>query len=72
MIILWIRKNKGEKHNLLDKGSTENFQEHDEIMKKFRFSHPDLAVTNPRDIMTDDGMLLYPMNPIELWENIQN
>ena len=72
MIILWIRKNKGNKQDLLENRGSQTFQEHDELMKKFRLAHSDLAVSSLKDILTEDGMLLHPIQPIELWENIQN
>jgi hypothetical protein len=72
MIILWIRKNKGDKHNLLEKNDSQTFEEHDDVMKRFRLAHPDLAIESPRDIFSEDGLMLHPIQPIELWENIQN
>jgi hypothetical protein len=72
MIILWIKKNKADKQNLLGKQGSLSFQEHDDVMKQFRLAHPDLAIESPRDIMTEDGMLLHAIQHIELWENMQN
>ena len=70
MIILWIRKNKAEKQNLIE--NQMSFQEHDDIMKKFRMSHPDLNLTSSQDITTSEGNLLAPVHQVKLAVNIQN
>ncbi len=69
MIILWIRKNKGAKNNM-ETGA--DFQEHDDIMKRFRMAHPDVNLTASRDIMTSEGNLLAPVHQVKLAVNIQN
>ena len=70
MIILWIRKNKAEKLNSFnDAGS---FQEHDDVMKRFRMAHPDVNMVASQDIMTEEGALLAPVHHVKLAENIQN
>jgi hypothetical protein len=70
MIILWIRKNKADKLN--DMGNTATFQEHDDVMKRFRMSHPDVNMVASRDIMTSEGNLLAPVHQVKLADNIQN
>jgi hypothetical protein len=70
MIILWIRKNKADK--LSDIGNTATFQEHDDVMKRFRMSHPDVNMEASRDIVTNEGNLLAPVHQVKLAENIQN
>ncbi len=72
MIILWIRKNKANQPQNVDKKEFESFQEHDDIMKRFRLAHPDIASMNSRDIMTEEGNLLAPIFQVKLAENIQN
>ncbi len=72
MIILWIRKNKAGKQNGTGKKDTESFQEHDDIMKRFRLAHPDVNLLSSRDIMTSEGNLLAPVHQVKLAENIQN
>jgi len=72
MIILWVRKRKaGEKGSADDK---ENFQKHDEIMKKFRFGHPDreVKIVPAKDILAADGNLLAPVDSVKLDKNKQN
>ena len=68
MIILWIRKNKAEQQ----KKEFESFQEHDDIMKKFRLAHPDVNLMGSRDIVTEEGNLLAPVHQVKLAANIQN
>jgi hypothetical protein len=70
MIILWIRKNKADK--LSDMGNTAAFQEHDDVMKRFRMSHPDVNMVASRDIVTNEGNLLAPVHQVKLADNIQN
>jgi len=70
MIILWIRKNKAEKLNNL--GDAASFQEHDDVMKRFRMAHPDTNMVASRDIMTSEGNLLAPVHQVKLADNIQN
>ncbi len=70
MIILWIRKNKADKQKLTE--NQMSFQEHDDIMKRFRLAHPDVQQTASRDIITEEGNLLAPVHQVRLAENIQN
>ena len=72
MLILWFRKKKADRQS--GDGNKENqvFQERDDIIKQFRLEHPDIAVSNARDIMTEDGNLLATIQEVKLWGNIQN
>jgi len=72
MIILWIRKNKADKQNIIDKKEVSRFQEHDDIMKRFRLAHPDITIQNPCDFLTEEGNPLQPIQDVKLWANIQN
>ncbi len=72
MIILWIRKRKTDKHNLNEKNDTRDFQEHDDIMKRFRLEHQDINILEPKDILAGDENLLAPIQHVKLSENIQN
>jgi hypothetical protein len=70
MIILWIRKNKADKNGIAEQ--TESFQEHDDIMKRFRMAHPDINQSTSKDIVTTEGNLLAPVHQVKLAANIQN
>jgi hypothetical protein len=70
MIILWIRKSKDDKKGITRE--PESFQEHDDIMKRFRLQHPDITSTSSRDVVTSEGNLLAPVHHVKLAENIQN
>lgn len=72
MIILWIRKRKTDKHNLNEKKDTRDFQEHDDIMKRFRLEHQDVNILEPQDILAGDENLLAPIQQVKLSENMQN
>jgi hypothetical protein len=74
MIILWVRKRKAEEQKDSSRNDKESFQKHDEIMKKFRFSHPEreVKIVIPKDILTTDGNLLAPVNSVKLGDNKQN
>jgi hypothetical protein len=72
MIILWVRKKKNEKQNHSSGHELDSFRKHDEIMKKFRLSHPDVKIFTPRNILTADGNLLAPIYAVKLGENAQN
>ena len=72
MIILWIRKSKKDKQKNRLKDEKDAFREHDEMMKKFRQSHPEFEVINDHDILTGDGNLLTPVRQVKLAENVQN
>jgi hypothetical protein len=70
MIILWIRKHKSEKENTVRQA--ESFEEHDDVMKKFRLAHPDINSESSREIVTNEGSLLAPVHRVKLAENVQN
>ena len=72
MIILWIRKNKADKHNLIEKDENKSFHEHDDIMKRFRLAHPDITINNPFEFLTEEGNPLQPIQDVKLWANVQN
>jgi hypothetical protein len=75
MIILWVRKRKDEEQKDTDKNDDrEPFQKHDEIMKKFRISHPDREVKIVRagNILNAGGNPLAPVDTINLGKNRQN
>lgn len=72
MLILWFRKNKAFKQNIEDGKKTQPFSEGNEVVKQFRLEHPDVAVSNAKDILTEDGNLLASIEEVKLWENIQN
>ena len=72
MIILWIRKSQQpskEDKNLCD---PETLAKHNDSMKKFRESHPDLNIIPANDILMPDGNLLAPVIGIKLADNISN
>jgi hypothetical protein len=74
MIILWVRKVKAEERKDSSRNDKESFEKHDDIMKKFRFSHPEreIKIVAPKDILTTDGNLLAPVNSVTLGVNKQN
>ena len=72
MIILWIRKNKADAQKDMGKKATMSFQEHDDIMKRFRLAHPDLNIINSKDILADEGNVLAPLQPVKLACHVQN
>jgi predicted nucleic acid-binding OB-fold protein len=72
MIILWIRKKKADEQNVIEKRESRSFNEHDDIMKRFRLAHPDMNMVNSRDILTTDGNLLAPIQQVKLAKNMQN
>ena len=72
MIILWIRKNKANELKNEEKKEFESFQEHDDIMKRFRLAHPDINMLGSHDIVTEEGNLLAPVFQVKLADNIQN
>jgi hypothetical protein len=74
MIILWVRKRKLEKSKDPSQHDHDTFRKHDEIMKKFRISHPDreVKIVTPKDIMTTGGNLLAPVDTVKLDKNKQN
>lgn len=74
MIILWVRKRKTEKARDPSGNDRDTFRKHDEIMKKFRISHPEreVKIVAPKDIMTASGNLLAPVDTVKLDKNKQN
>jgi len=72
MIILWIRKSRKDKQKKNLKTEKGSFQEHDEMMKKFRHGHPDFEAIHDNDILTGDGNLLAPVRQVKLAEHVQN
>jgi hypothetical protein len=74
MIILWVRKKKKEEKKRSLNNDRDSFQEHDALMKKFRFSHPDpdIKITAYKNILTTDGNLLAPVYKVKIGENTQN
>lgn len=72
MIILWIRKNKNGKPNGIENLQGDSFQEHDDIMKRFRLAHPDLTVESTKELFSAEDNPLQPIQEVKLWANIQN
>jgi hypothetical protein len=72
MIILWIRKKNADEQKSNGKKEAQSFQEHDDIMKRFRFAHPDMNIVSTRDILTAEGTLLAPLQPVKLTDHQQN
>jgi hypothetical protein len=72
MLILWIRKNRLFKQSGDDKKESQLLQERADILKRFRLEHPDIAINNAKDILTEDGNLLASIQGVKLWPNIQN
>jgi hypothetical protein len=77
MIILWVRKRKEEEEEqkgLPKSDDRESFQKHDEIMKKFRISHPDrdVKIVHASNILNAGGNLLAPVDAVRLDKNKQN
>jgi hypothetical protein len=72
MFILWIRKKKADRQSGDEGKMTRLSPEREDVIKQFYLEHPDVAVSNARDIMTEDGNLLATIQEVKLWENIQN
>ena len=72
MLILWIRKRKTEEQNPKPKYDKDSFRKHDEDMKLFRLSHPEMEVINPKDIITADGNVLAAVQNVKLTKHVQN
>ena len=73
MLILWIKKFKKNKQNEekpID--NTNNFDEHDEDMRKFRQLHHELQTAINKDIIAQDGSILAPIHGVRLAKNSQN
>lgn len=64
MLIVWIRK--ANKNRRADETPEEKTARHNEDMKRFRASHPDLNIVDARDIVTTDGTLLAPATGVKL------
>lgn len=72
MLILWIRKSQPDERTRQPKNTGESFRKHDEEMKGFRLSHPQIEATNPKDIITTDGNILAPIQNVRLTNYSQN
>jgi hypothetical protein len=72
MLILWIRKRKADRQSGDEMKAARFSQEPEDAIKQFRLEHPDIAVSNARDIVTEDGNLLATIQEVKLWGNIQN
>lgn len=72
MIILWIRRVPKSSVDNKDLCDPKNLAAHNEAMKQFRASHPDMNIIPAQDIMTTDGDLLAPVMGIRLAENSRN
>ena len=72
MLILWIRKGKTDKQTGSYKNSKKLFQKHDEDMKRFRLTHPNMNIMSSNDMLTADGDILAPVNTVKLTEHVQN
>ena len=72
MFILWIRKSKINRQNAEGKQTPRFSQETADAIRQLRLEHSDIAISNARDIMTEDGNLLAAIHEMKLWENIQN
>jgi hypothetical protein len=72
MIILWIRKKRSEAQDGTEGREKPSFEEHDDIMKRFRLAHPDVNIVASKDIVTADGNLLAPIHKVKLTAHAQN
>jgi len=72
MLILWIRKKKTDQLKEPEKQEEQSFEEHDNIMKRFRLAHPDVNLINTRDILTAEGNVLAPIRQVKLSNHVQN
>jgi hypothetical protein len=72
MLILWFRKKKAGRQSGGEKKANRLSPEQEDIIKQFRLEHPDIAISNARDIITDDGNLLATVQEFKLWTNMQN
>jgi hypothetical protein len=71
MLILWITgKNRGQPPAV--DAAKEAFRKHDEAVKTFRRTHPDLNIVSARDIVLADGDLLAPVSSVKLDGHAQN
>ena len=72
MLILWIVKRKTNEAHCPQKYDEDAFRKHNEDMKNFYLSHPDLDAVSPGDILTPEGDLLAAMQCVKLNKNTQN
>ena len=72
MLILWIHKRKTGEASCPQKYDEDAFQRHNEDMKRFYFSHPEIEAINPGDIITPDGEILAAMQSLKLNKHTQN
>ena len=72
MLILWIRKIKTGEQACPQKNDQDSFQRHNEDMKRLRQAHPEIASTNPRDIITADENVLATVQKVKLPKHAQN
>ena len=72
MLILWIRRNKTDKQPSPPKKDKETLKKHNEDMKKFRLSHPEIENIDVKDIISPDGAILAPVHGVKLAKNVQN
>ena len=72
MRIIWIRNMKKTEPPATPDNDEVSFQEHDERMKQFSFSHPPLNLPEPDDIITDEQTLLVPIQGVKLAKHSQN
>ena len=72
MIILWIYKEKRGKPKNITPEENQSFREHDELMKKFRRSHPGIEIITDNDILTGEGNLLAQVQTVRLAAHSQN
>ena len=72
MLILWIRKNKAFRQDVDKTKGRQFLPEGDDVIRRFRLEHPDIAINNAKDILTEDGNLLASIEGVKLWPNIQN
>ncbi len=71
MLILWIHRKKSTQENKSDE-ATKPFSHHDDEMKKFRDSHPELEQPTTGDLITPDGQVLALVEGVKLPRNTQN
>jgi len=75
MLILWIRKKKTTEKTCPPENDDAAFQKHNEDMKRFRLTHPEILTAgsnNIDDIMTADGNILARVQKVKLTKNTQN
>jgi hypothetical protein len=72
MLIFWIRKSKTGEQNCPQGNDQDSFQKHDEDMKRFFLSHPQIETTAAKDIITADGNVLAAVQKVKLTKHVQN